>query len=166
MSPDRRDVEVRIHNRFRQRAVRTGQNVSHQLRVEQGQRSAWWQVQIRRMAVLAGEFPGREVDARVTAWTQLAADLRSGRVVLDGVDDNDDTELLGEYAEWLAQRLPSEENALYDWAIEELPARSPAPATPERSPSAAGAAVEPESLPRPAESPAPAPSPPLQTCNR
>jgi hypothetical protein len=124
MSPDRRDVEVRIHNRFRQRTVRTGQNISHQLRVEQGQRLASWQVQIRRMAVLAEEFPGREVDARVAAWTQLAADLRSSRVVLDGVDDTDDTELVVGYAEWLAQRLPSEENALYDWAIEELPARS------------------------------------------
>jgi hypothetical protein len=52
-----------------------------QLRIEQGQRSAWWQVQIRRLAVLAGEFPGREVHDRVAAWTQLAADLRSGRVV-------------------------------------------------------------------------------------
>jgi hypothetical protein len=48
------------------------------------------------------------------------------------VDDNDDTELVVEYAEWLAQRLPSEENALYEWAIDELPARSP---------SAAGAAL-------------------------
>jgi hypothetical protein len=81
MSPDRRDGEVRIHNRWRQRTIRSGHNVSLQLRIEQGQRSAWWQVQIPWMAVLAGEFPGREVHDRVAAWTQLAADLRSGRVV-------------------------------------------------------------------------------------
>jgi hypothetical protein len=39
----------------------------------------WWRVQIRRMAVLAGDFLGREVDARVAAWTWWAADESSDK---------------------------------------------------------------------------------------
>jgi hypothetical protein len=62
------------------------------------------------MAILAGDFPGREVDARVAAWTWLAADLWLGIVVLDGLDDKE-IELVVQYVEWLAQRLPDQECA-------------------------------------------------------
>jgi hypothetical protein len=77
----------------------------------------WWRVQI-------GEFSGREVDARVAAWTLLAANLRSGTVILDGLDEQE-TELVGNYAEWLGQRLPDQECSLYDWAVEDEVLRSP-----------------------------------------
>jgi hypothetical protein len=56
------------------------------------------------MADLAGDFPGREVAAWVAAWTWLAADLRLGIVVLDGLDDNE-IELVVRYAESLAQSI-------------------------------------------------------------
>ncbi|KAA8892560.1 hypothetical protein FN846DRAFT_915257 [Sphaerosporella brunnea] len=61
MSPDQRDVQVRLANRWRQRIARRAASQARYIRawgrVDQERRRRWWRQQIQQLAVLAGEFP-------------------------------------------------------------------------------------------------------------
>jgi hypothetical protein len=120
MSPDQRDVKVRLSNRWRQRIARRPAEQAENLRalakVDQEQRRTWWRQQIQQLAVLAGEFPGRATDARIAAWELLAESISSGSVTPGGCPACDIPRLL-EYIRWLIETLPAREDALYDWAI-------------------------------------------------